>query len=577
MKKNELHWLNKILGKQKIYILILLIIQAILGASSVFYALLFRNVLDAAANTDQHKFWQSIGLLIGLVAVQISLRAIDRSITEYANATYENRLKGRLFQTLLHKNYASVTAIHSGEWQNRLTADTVVVSDGLVQILPGIVGMMVKLIGALVMILVLEPKFGFILIPGGLAVLGLTYAFRKVMKRLHKNIQETNGKLRIFLQERLGNLMIVRAFSAEQQTQNDADFLMNEHRKARMKRNRVSNISNIGFAVAMNGMYLLGLGWCGYGIMHGTVSYGTLMAILQLIAQIQSPFANITGYLPKYYAMLASAERLMEAEHFSEDFEDELMSMNSVRTFYETELDQFVLEQANFTYLPPAQDLNSHFEPTKQQMSIVLNNSNLSLKKGEFVAFTGQSGCGKSTVLKLLMCLYELDSGRRFMKKRDGSSILLTSEWHRLFAYVPQGNQLMSGSIREIITYADHTQMHDDKRIRQALHIACEENFVYALDKGVDTVLGERGQGLSEGQMQRIAIARAIFSEHPVLILDESTSALDSDTEQKLLENLRTLTNKTVLIVTHRPAVFAICDRVINFTENGLGVKCIGK
>ena len=143
----------------------------------------------------------------------------------------------------------------------------------------------------------------------------------------------------------------------------------------------------------------------------------------------------------------------------------------------------------------------------------------------------------------------------------------MTAELHRLFAHVPQGNQLMSGTIREIVAFADKADMRNDERINRALHIACADDFVSELDSGIDTLLGERGTGLSEGQMQRIAIARAIFSESPILLLDEATSALDADTEKRLLQNLRSMTDKTVVIVTHRPAALEICDRVIDFTN----------
>ena len=153
---------------------------------------------------------------------------------------------------------------------------------------------------------------------------------------------------------------------------------------------------------------------------------------------------------------------------------------------------------------------------------------------------------------------------------KDGSSQPLDSRWHRLFAYVPQGNQLMSGTIRDIVSFADKSQSGDEEKIARALKIACADEFVGELESGIDTLLGERGTGLSEGQMQRIAIARAIFSESPVLLLDEATSALDSQTEKRLLENLRSMTDKTVVIVTHRPAALEICDRVLKFSENGV-------
>jgi ATP-binding cassette subfamily B protein len=435
-----------------------------------------------------------------------------------------------------------------------------------VEIVPGLAEMVVKLISACIMIIVLEPRFAAILIPGGLLLVLFSTLFRRVMKRLHKSVQEADGKARIFLQERIGSLLMILSFAAEKQTLMDTDEKLEGHKAARMRKNRFSNLCNIGFGAFMSGMYLLGVGWCGYGILVGTVSFGTLTAVTQLISQIQSPFANITGYLPKYYAMLASAERLMEAEGFPENGE-EAMPLSDITVLYRDSLSAFGLRDAAFTYLPTAESVDAL---SKDDMPVVLEHISMEIRKGEIVAFTGQSGCGKSTVLKLLMCVYQPDAGERYWLDGAGNGHSLTGTHRRLFAYVPQGNALMSGSIREIVSFAEPEAGRDEKRLRRALEIACADEFVGALDDGVDTLLGERGTGLSEGQMQRLAIARAIFSDSPVLLLDEATSALDVETEKRLLNNLRRLTDRTVIIVTHRPAVLSICDRVLRFTESGV-------
>lgn len=563
--KSALHFINEVAGKSRLYIIFLLLVQMVLGISSVFYALLLRGLIDGAVAHDSKKMLTFCVLFAALVVGQIALRAVLRFLEEYAKATYENAFKSRLFAGLLTHNYGAVTAIHSGEWMNRLTSDTVVVSEGLATIVPGVAGMITKMAGALVVILIMEPRFAYILVPGGILLVLLTYIFRKQLKKLHKQMQEKDGLVRIFLQEHLGSLMIVKAFGKEADSLTEAESHMSEHKKARMRKNHFSNVCNIGFGAVMNGAYVFGAVYGAFGIYNGTMTYGTFMAMLQLISQIQNPFANITGYLPKYFAMLASAERLMEIEAYAKDKSygqknyDNTIDNNGAK--YSGSIDKsrksrhspdnstFGLSHVDFTYLPPVITEGDTIMP------IVLKDYSLMIRKGEFVAFTGPSGCGKSTVLKLLMGLYTVDAGEVYGCDR------------LMFAYVPQGNQLMSGSIRDIITFSDKNRTGDEAGIHRALQIACADGFIAELEQGIDTLLGERGLGLSEGQMQRLAIARAIYSDRPVLLLDEATSALDAGTEEAVLENLRSMTDKTVIIVTHRPAALKLCDRQIAFEE----------
>ena len=566
MKNNSLKWLWRVTGRKKYYVAALMLVQALNGGSGVLYALFLRNIVDSAVAHDREGFFRNCIFTALLVLGQVMLSAMIRYLEEQSRSSLENQFKSRLFHNVLHKDYSSVSAVHSGEWLNRLTNDCMVVANNFTEILPGAAGMAVKLVSAAIMIVALEPKFAAVLIPAGFVLLFFTYAFRKNLKKLHRQIQEKDGKLRIFLQEHIGSMMMIRSFAAEDQTESEAAEKMKAHKTARMKKNRFSNVCNIGFQSGMQGMYLFGVCYCGYGILTGAISYGTLTAVTQLISQIQSPFANITGYLPKFYAMTASAERIMEIEKFTDDCKTGILSAETVRSFYENKMKGFGIVNAEFTYYPVVDRIS---DLTKEEMPLVLKNISVDIRKGEYVAFTGHSGCGKSTVLKLLMSVYRLDGGIRYIEGTEGEKVL-SPEWRRLFAYVPQGNQLFSGTIREVIAFADKTASADDERLEKALKIACADEFVHELENGADTLLGERGAGLSEGQMQRIAIARAVFSGCPVLLLDEATSALDEQTERKVLENLKTMTDKTVVIVTHRPAALDICDRILQFTENGV-------
>ncbi|MCD8021130.1 MAG: ABC transporter ATP-binding protein/permease, partial [Clostridiales bacterium] len=509
---------------------------------SVMLALVMREAIDYAVALNQSMFLTWCGIFLAIIMVQLAIRAVIRQMDENIRATLENRLKEHTYENILNSSYSGLKAYHTGELQNRMTSDVKIVADYATDLIPGAFSMAVQLFCALVVLLVLDWRFGTLFLIGGLMMLGVTFLFRKKMKGLHKAVQEANGDLRSWLQESVESIQILKSFEAEDMAANRTGEKAAMHKKARMKRRTFSNICNIGFGAIMQGSYLFGLVWCGLGILNGTLTYGTLTAVLELISQIRSPFANISGFVPQYYSMIASAERLIELEKLpKESSPGELPAFTGLH----------------------AQDLTFIYDDGEEE---IISGAHFNIKKGDIVALTGISGIGKSTLLKLLLGIYAPVSGK--LVGNDGIDISpATRPW---FSYVPQGNMLMSGSIYEAVDFlhvAPYTKAQK-QRIEQACAIACADEFIKNLPNGYDTVLGEKGAGLSEGQMQRIAIARAVYRNAPVLLLDEATSALDEATEHRLLKNLKQIGALTVLIVTHRPAAMEICNKRLVFEHS---------
>ena len=603
-EKSTLIWLRKVTEKYRSFVVLLTGFEIIVSGLGICYALVMKQMVDRAVAKDSHGF--VIGMIgFGMLVLgQLIIRIITRQISEYTRSSMENALKQILFHSILIKDYGSVSLKHSEEWMNRLTSDTVVCADGMTDILPGFFGMMIRLVGSLVLILYLQPGLAVIMIPGGILFVIITVVLRRPLKRFHKDVQEKDGKVRMYLQERISSMLVVRVFGVENIAVEQAADTMEVHKGSRMRKAWISNICNSGFSLAINGMYLLGIGFCGYGIIHGNVTFGTLTAMIQLIGQLQSPLASLGGYVPRYYTMIASAERLMEVEQYEDADGAILYSADEVQKLYEEQIREITFRRVSFCY-PGEVDTGS---PTVRKGDVVAANSadtgivehkrdvlqdvSFSIAKGDSMAVTGTSGCGKSTMLKLLMGIYRPQTGTITVILNDGTSIAIEN-MKRLFAYVPQGNFLMGGSIRNVITFgkqredgdtdcsktdcadrnrADRNDMDLDEKLKRAVHLACAD-FVYDLPMQFDTILGEKGTGLSEGQMQRIAIARALYADRPVLILDESTSALDQQTERKLLDNLKQLTDKTVLFVSHRLQALEICSKQLHFEEGMVQMK----
>lgn len=549
-------WIGKVSGSALWWTVLLMVIRICQGCSAVVYAYALGQVVDRAAAGVADAFYQMLIWFILLVILTLVLQAMGRFTAERSRAALDASFRIHVFSQLLSREYAKVTKVHTGEWLNRITSDTNVVVNAVASIIPETVGAIVRILGAMISLLYIAPWLVYILLPCGLLMMCFSLLLRKWLKRYHKGMQESDGVVRSFMQERLASLLVVRTFTQENATKQMAKERMEDYVHARMRRQRFVNICNTVISTGVNGAQVLGIGVCGWGILKGVMSYGTMSSVLYLINMLETPFNQISGYVSQYYSMLASAERLMEIEEYEPDMACNPKSDTEIWEYYTKQLQTLGLRDVTFSY---------EEEDGKQ----VLEKFCMEIGKGELVAFVGESGCGKSTALKLLLNLYPVKEGTLYLRNRDGSEQSLDATWRGMFAYVPQGNQLMAGTIRETVAFSNPVLMAKEEEIYKALQIACADTFVRQLPEGLDTTLGEKGSGLSEGQMQRLSVARAILSGRPILLLDEATSALDAATEEQLLKNLRAMTERTVLIITHREAALEYCDKCIAFEKNG--------
>ena len=535
---------NNIKGSKK-KVLILSIVQTLLGVLTVGFSFMLKPVINALEDKNNDLLIRYVIILASIAVALIALQIFYRLYYEVSYIDIENRLKNNLFKTILHKDYQEIKNTHDEEWIHRLTSDTQVVANSILSILPSLCRMVVQLVLALVLIIVLYPIFGLSLLPFIILVILITYFMRKRLKAYHHLAQEKDGKAKVFLSESLQGLAIVHSFVKEDIFTKKNEQNLEEYKKARLKRNTFNVLCSVGFIVVYYAFYILAIIFCGQKIINGDMTIGFLSAIVALLSQLTGPLGNITSIIPRYYSLIASGERLkMESNE-----DGHYLSKEEINEYYTKEFKSLNIDKVSYSYLDK---YGNKVE--------ALSNFSLKINKNEKVLIKGHSGGGKSTLFKLMLSLLKVDEGNITINDEP-----LDKKYERLFAYVPQDNLLMEGTIKEVITLFDDN--FDEELFVKALDISESSSFVNNLTNKENTYLNEKGSGLSLGEMERIAIARAIYSDAPILLLDECSASLDALTEKKVMSNILNLKDKTIILISHHKYDEKDFDKVIDLGD----------
>ena len=498
-----------------------------------------RGLIDGAVSSRSDALWR-YGII--LAALLLSSRGLSASVSllrTHTSARLQRSLQGMLTRELLSKDYTGLKGYHSGELVNRVFSDMNVVKNGVMNILPSLIGITVSFFGASAILLSMDWRFVILLIGGGLLGLAIMIAFRTPIKTRHRRMQEAEGALHAATQETLENIRLIKASVSEERASGQIGERQDGLEHEQVRQGRFSSLMNQSMGLVFDLSWLCCMLWGCTNIFRGLMTYGALAAMIQLIGRIQGPIANAVSLASQVYSVTASAERLLELTDLPAEDRGEII----------TDFDDICLQDVTFRYDDGTED--------------VLQDISVTIRRGDFIALTGISGGGKTSLFQLLLGIYRPTDGQ-VVFHADGRAYPAGRGTRGLFAYVPQGNTLFSGTLRDNLTM--FTDDASDEEIARAVHAACIDELVAEI--GLDAVLGERGVGLSEGQAQRVAVARALIGGAPILLLDESTSALDEETEARMLKNISAMRDKTCLIVTHRRAALAICSRTLHM-ENG--------
>lgn len=527
-------------------IILICIMNVVLVLCSLGMTLVTKGLIDAAVSTNADTLKRYGIYLLILLAAEVGLGFALSLFRTKASAKLQRSLQGTVIQEILTKQYASLRGYHSGELVNRVFSDANVIRNGVLSILPGIVSMMVSFIGAATILIALDWRFVLLLAVAGVIGTIILVLFRRPMKERHKRMHQAEDKLHSSIQETLENIRLIKASISEKRVFRQIDSRQATMEKEQIRQGKFSAVMNNSMGLMFDISWLICMLWGGAAIYRQELTYGSLAAMLQLIGRVQGPIASAVSIATQVYGVVASAERIMELTNLPSETTGETLN----------DFDAIVIDHVTFRYDDGTDD--------------VLRDINCTIRKGEFVALTGTSGGGKSSLFQLLLGIYSPNIGK-VAYKNGMSETIACRETRSLFAYVPQGNTLFSGTLREnLIMFTDEAT---DEEIKVAVSAACIDDLVSEI--GLDAELGERGVGISEGQAQRVAVARALLTRAPILLLDESTSALDEGTEARMLQNISAMRDKTCLIVTHRRAALSICDYRLHLTEGKMEKKDI--
>ena len=538
MKTREcIEWLWRASGGVRLRVLVCSIVGGLHVAASLAFVWVCKSLIDAVTTDAGEPLTWYIVAMAGCMLMQTILSAVETRVTSHADILLKNRLRHKLFSGLMESRWDGKESFHTGDSLNRVMEDVRVSGESITKSVPAVIISAVQFVAAFIFLFAMNRNLAWV-IPGlMLAMLLISRSYIRKMREMNRDIRTTESTMQSLMQESLQHRVVIHTL---EKTPYITDSLADQQEDLRgqvMDKTDYSifarSMVQIGFAAGYAAAFLWGV----FGIRNGTATFGMMTAFLQLVGQIQRPIMNLSRQLPSLINSLTSAERLTEVSSLPAEQKGESIDLGpSVGVRF---------HDVSYTYpdvaSPVFVGLSHDFRP------------------GTATAVVGETGAGKSTMMRLMLALLTPDKGK--VTLYSDQEVPASPQTRCNIVYVPQGNTLMSGSIRDNLLLGDPSA--SDEELWNVLHLAAAD-FVSELPEGLDTICGEKGAGLSEGQAQRVCIARSLLRKGAVLLLDEPTASLDPQTEETLLRRLSdSAAGRTLILVTHREATASLCDEVV--------------
>lgn len=506
-------------------------------AASLSFVWICKEVVDCAISGGQH-IWQRIAAMIAIILIQMGVGAWAIRVREKNRMLISNSLRSHIFGRVMRSEWHGREALHTGDTVNRLEDDIRTLTSAIAEQIPQIALAFVQLIAASFVLFSMQRNLLWVLLIIMPVALIVSKVYFRILRRITAEIREQDSRIQSHLQESLLKRILLLSMQREDASIDQLGEMQNGLMQTTMTRVSYGNRSRIFIQLGFMGGYVVTFCWSAFGLISGAVTYGMMTACLQLVNQVQSPIIDMSRQLPAMIQALTSVDRLRELADMREEPRSKVQQLpgpTGVR-----------LEKVSFSYpgnqAPTLKDFSYDFAP------------------GSHTAIVGPTGAGKSTLMRLILSLLSPGNGRVILYNRD-KELPMNASLRCNFCYVPQGNSLMSGTVRQNLLLGNAEASEED--MCRALRLAAAE-FVFDRPEGLDTPCSEQGSGLSEGQAQRIAIARALLQKGGILLLDEPCASVDPLTEQRILSNLsESASNHTIIWITHHTAVESVFQNVL--------------
>lgn len=537
--KRELQWLQTQVGRYKGKILAVGLLSLTSTIMGLISSVASKYLIDAVTGCGADMLWRAVAIMAVMLLGSLVLQGVSSRVGASVHVDVKNEMQHVTYRHVLRAGWEALEPYRSGDLLNRLNSDVNVVSDGIIGFFPSLATSSVKFAGAFAIMLYYDPTMALIALLGVPVTLGLSRMMLRKLRAHNLKIKELTGEVMAFQEDSFRNLTSIKAFSITDYFEREMYRLQQDYSGAFLSYNgfqiRMTTFLSL-LSMAVTGVCF---GWGVYQLWNGSITYGSLTLFLQLATTLRGAFSSLLSLAQQAISITTSAGRIIAVESLPEENQEVPEGLSQ-----ETSLD-IQIEQASFHY---------------QNGESVLDTFDFTARHGDLIAVIGPSGEGKTTLLRLLLGLVEPCTGQAVLVGGSGNRYPIAAGTRGVFAYVPQGNSVFPGTIAENLRLVSPDA--SDGELEQALKIACAWDFVSQFPDGVNHRLGTGGRGISEGQAQRLAIARALLRKAPILLLDEATSGLDMATERRLLDNLRQSgLLRTCILVTHRPESAKFCGR----------------